>query len=233
MGYFQGNVARAINEHLGRRPAHFWQGHYDDQIIEGQRTFWKKYLYIIANAVKAGLVDRVSCWKGFCSFKAALDGKPIVAIGVNRTRHHNANRGNKKRTAREFEERFEFSLATPPGMEEMTQNERTREIRWMVQKAERYYSDRRNRKPALGMAKVLSISPLHLPETLARSPKRRFACDSRQREFERLEEYRRFIGAYKQVYADFISASLHGYGFHGEWPQGSLPPSGNQPVFLE
>jgi REP element-mobilizing transposase RayT len=233
MGYFQGNVARAINEHLGRSPAHFWQGHYDDQIIEGQRTFWKKYLYIIANTVKSGLVDRVARWEGFCSYKAALSGKPIVAVGVNRTRLHNANRGNKKREAKEFEERFEFSLATPPGMEEMTQKERAREIGRMVRKAERHYTDRRDRKPALGMENVLKVSSLHLPESLARSPKRRFACDSRQQEIERLKEYRQFIGAYKQVYAAFISSSLRGFRFHGEWPPGSLPPSASEPVFGE
>lgn len=233
MEYFQGNVAKAINRHLGRSPAHFWQGHYDDQIIEGPRTFWKKYLYIVANAVKSGLVDRVSQWKGFCSYRAALSGKPIVAVGVNRTRMHNASRGNKKREAREFEERFEFSLATPPGMEHLSQKERAREISKMVRKAERHYSDRRDRKPALGMKRVMEVSTLHKPQSLARAPKRRFACDSRQQEKERLEEYRAFIDAYKKTYAGFISASLKGFRFHGEWPQGSIPPSAKQPVFVE
>jgi len=232
MGYFQGNVAKEINEHLGRSPAHFWQGHYDDQLIEGERTFWKKYLYIVCNAVKSGLVKRVSMWRGFCSFKAALSGEPIVAVGVNRTRLHNATRGNKKRKAKEFEERFEFCLTPPPSMEGMTQKERAVEIDWMVQKAERHYTNRRARKPALGMKRVLEIPALHRPEPLARTPRRRFACDSRQREFERLEEYRRFIGAYKQAYAGFISASMRGRPFHAEWPHGSIPPSGNKPVRL-
>ncbi len=230
MGYFQGNVARAVNRHLGRTPAHFWQDHYDDQIIEGERTFWKKYLYIVCNAVKAGLVDRVFRWTGFCSFSAALSGESIVSVGVNRTRFHIANRGNKKREAREFEERFEFSLAIPPGMEAFTQEERAWEIGRMVRIEERQYAEHRKRKPALGMARVLTIPFLHRPKSPRRSPQRRFACDSRQRELERKDEYRLFVGLYREVYAGFISSSLRGFPFHGEWPTGSIPPSGREPV---
>ncbi len=230
MGYFQGNVAKAINKELGRGPAHFWQGHYDDQIIEGERTFWKKYLYVVTNTVKSGLVNRASQWTGFCSYEASLSNGPIIVSGVNRTRFHNANRGNKKRAKKEFVQRFEFSLAIPPGLEGFSPEDRAREIKNMVAQAEAHYVARRENKPALGMKKVLTISPLHRPEALSRSPRRRFACDNRQREWERLEEYRQFIGEYKRVFSGFRSASMRGLSFHGEWPTASFPPSCHTPI---
>ena len=106
MEYFQGNVARAINRAIGRGPAHFWQGHYDDQIVDGEKAFWNKYVYIMTNAVKSGLVKRVEDWAGVNSFKAAITGEPIRGAGLNRTRYHNANRGNKKRPKSDFMETY-------------------------------------------------------------------------------------------------------------------------------
>jgi REP element-mobilizing transposase RayT len=225
MGYFQGNVARALNGHLGRGPAHFWQGHYHDQIVDGPRMFWQKYLYVTTNPVKSGLVNKAAEWKGFCSFKASLSGKRIYAHGVDQTRLHHASRGKKKPNPGDFVERFEFELAIPPGFEEMSQPVRAREIGRMVRKAEKFRAAQRGNRPALGMDRVLRMSSQHRPKAPPRLPHRRFACDSKQREHERLEEYRQFIAAYKNTYAQFRSASLRGFVFRGQWPRGSFPPS--------
>ena len=76
MGFFEGNVATAINRAPGRGPAHFWQGHYDDQVVDGEKTFWNKYVHIMTNAVRSGLVKRVEDWAGVNSFKAAITENP-------------------------------------------------------------------------------------------------------------------------------------------------------------
>lgn len=232
MGYFQGNVARELNEHLGRKSAHFWQGHYHDEIVEGYRSFWTQYLYVTANAVKSGLVDRVSEWQGLCSLENAKSGEPVVAVGLNRTRYHNANRGKKKRSKKEFEERYEFRIATPPELRRMTDKERAGELGKMVHTAEIRYASRRDRRPTLGMSRVMKISSLYKPKEPASPVPRRFACDTKEREKERVEQYRGFIAAYKETYEGFRSASLLGRRFYGEWPRGSLPPSCARSVTL-
>ncbi|MCP4601105.1 MAG: hypothetical protein GY847_11375 [Proteobacteria bacterium] len=230
MEYFQGNVARAINRAIGRGPAHFWQGHYDDQLIDGEKTFWNKYVYIMTNAVKSGLVKRVEDWAGVNSFKAAVTGEPIRATGLNRTRYHNANRGNKKRPKSDFMETYEFHLTPPPMLEHLPEKEQRKEIYRMVKHAEVHYLSRRNAKPVLGMAKVLSFKPTHRPNLLERRPHGRFACDTVQREKELIEAYKSFIDEYKRTFSGFRRASLHGYPFHGEWPRGSFPPACHSPV---
>ena len=231
MEYFQGNVARAVNRALERGGAHFWQGHYDDQIVDGENAFWTKYLYITTNAVKAGLVRRTEHWRGFCSFDAAVSGKPIIAVGLNRTKFHAANRGGKRRSMSEFEERFEFSLATPPDLLNLSHKKRSEHLRELILQADKRCAANRSNEPALGMRKVLEIPWHHKPQApKRRRPTQRFACDTKEAEQARLEGYRDFIGEYKRVFGNFMSASQRGRPFHCEWPSGSFPPAGKEPI---
>ncbi|MCP4676488.1 MAG: hypothetical protein GY854_13435, partial [Deltaproteobacteria bacterium] len=78
--------------------------------------------------------------------------------------------------------------------------------------------------------KVLSFKPTHRPKQLKRRPRRRFACDTPEREKERKEAYKVFIAEYKRTFSGFRRTSLHGYSFHGEWPEGSFPPACHSPV---
>ena len=230
MGYFQGNLAKAINCELGRDPAHFWQGHYDDQIIDGKKSFWNKYVYIVTNAVKSGLVRRVEEWAGCNSFKAAVSGERIIGTGLNKTRYHNGNRGKLKRPKSMFTETFEFELTPPPMLEGLSPKEQQKEIYRMVKHSEVHYLSRRNRKPVLGMAKVMSFKPTHKAASPEPRHRRRFSCDSVDREQELLEEYRSFIYGYKLTFDGFRRSTQMGRRFHGEWPIGSYPPSCHYPV---
>ncbi len=231
LGYFESNVAKAINREIGRGPTHFWQGHYDDQIVSGEKVFWNKYLYILTNAVKAGLVRRTEDWKGLNSFRAALTGKPIKGKGLNKTNFHNATRGNKKRKKSDYKESFEFSITPPPRLEEMTPKERKKEIYRMVKHAEVHYLSRRDTNAVLGMAKVLSFKPSYRPPKLAKRAKRkRFACDTIAEEIEKLKAYRAFIWEYKKTFDGFRRAAYLRFPFHGEWPKGSFPPSCHFPI---
>ena len=225
MGYFEGNLARALNRLIGRSKAFVWQGHYDDQIIRGERTFWNKYVYVLTNAVKSGLVKRTEEWRGANSFRAALTGKPIIGKGLNRTRHHNASRGNKKPPKKKYIETHRFDLTPPPMLAEVSQKERSKEIYKMVKQAEVHYLSRRDRKPIVGMSTVLSYKPTHKPDSVSRRPRKRFDCDTVEEVVEMVEAYRGFIVEYKKAFSAFRRAAALGYPYHGEWPEGSYPPS--------
>jgi REP element-mobilizing transposase RayT len=230
MGYFEGNLAKAINVELGRGPAHFWQGHYDDQIVVGEKSFWNKYVYTVTNAVKSGLVRRVEEWAGCNSFKAAVRGDAIIGKGLDKTRYHNGNRGNIKRPKTKFIETYKFALTPPPMLEELSPEEQQKEIYRMVKHSEVHYLSRRDRKPVLGMANVLSINPTQRPENLERRPRRRFACDDAGKAIELIEKYRCFIHEYEVTFDGFRRSTEMGRRFHGEWPSGSYPPSCHYPV---
>jgi len=230
MGYFEGNLAKAINCELGRGRAHFWQGHYDDQIVVGEKSFWNKYVYTVTNAVKSGLVRRVEEWAGCNSFEAAVRGEKILGTGLNKTRYHNGNRGSIKREKFKFIETYEFELTAPPMLEGLPSKERQREVYRMVKSSEAHYLCRRDRKPVLGMAKVMLFNPLHKADRPDGRVRRRFACDSEEKEKELMEEYRYFIYEYKVTFDGFRRSSGKRRRFHGEWPAGSYPPSCHYPV---
>jgi len=115
-------------------------------------------------------------------------------------------------------------------LEPLSEKEQRKEIYRMVKHAEVHYLSRRDAKPILGMAKVLSFKPTHRPGQLVRRPRKRFACDTLRRERELIEAYKGFIGEYKRTFSGFRRASLQGYVFHGEWPVGSFPPACHSPV---
>jgi len=227
MWFFEGNVAKAINEHLGRTGAHFWQGHYDDQIIEGERTFWKKYFYVLANAVKSGLVNSTKEWIGWNSLSMALTEKEFSITGLNKTRFHNSTRGNnkKKKTDKEFQDTFTFKLAIPPMLEDKTKKERRKIIKSMLKQAEKYYiSSRKNKRP-LGVKKVLQQVYTEKPKRPSKRPKKRFACDTKKDEIMFMKIYREFVHAYKTAYVSYRSGALFRYANLCNWPSGCYPPS--------
>jgi REP-associated tyrosine transposase len=231
LGYFLGNVGKAVNRSLDRGPAHFWQqGHYNDQIIDGEKSFWNKYVYITTNAVKSGLVKRTEDWTGFNSFKAAVKNEKILGIGLDRTAYQNANRGNIKREKTKFIDTYEFELSPPPMLAHLTEDEQRKSIYQMVKHAEVHYLSRRDAKRVLGMAQVMTFSPLHSPGKIERRRKRRFVCDEIEEEKRREGEYRDFIGEYKRTFGGFRQSAIRGTPFLGEWPVGSYPPACHEPI---
>ncbi len=87
MGYFQGNVAKAINVALGRK-GDFWSREYDDVLVDNEYedAFLDRYAYIVCNSVKAGLTDKAEDWIGWNSINAALTGETFSFTGENKTK---------------------------------------------------------------------------------------------------------------------------------------------------
>ena len=103
LGYFQGNLARAINKELGRH-GKFFSREYDDVIVSGEREFLNRYVYILCNAVKAGLVERAEQWPGWSSLQGAMQGAPYRFELLNATKYYKAKRFGKKVDRAEFVE---------------------------------------------------------------------------------------------------------------------------------
>lgn len=118
MSYFQGNLAREINRHIGRK-GKFWSREYHDLILDtdpiietvgSADVFWDRYCYTTLNAVKSGLVDTGSQWGGVSSLSHAFDNSPVVGTGLNRTAYGEKKRHNKNVNKEDFMETFSFAL---------------------------------------------------------------------------------------------------------------------------
>ncbi len=233
MGYFQANVARAINRRLGRKGT-FWQGHYDDKIVDGKNTFWEKYTYVTCNAVKAGLVDTAAEWIGWSSLDKSLQGGEFSFTAINRHRYNKACQNRKKKPdAKQFEETYAFSLTPPLGQEEKSIAEQAAHIRPLLSDQETKSRVLRGEKLPLGIEFIRTQNPTDRPRNPSRSPKKRFACKDKARLKERLAEYRDFIGSFRAAFDQMQKATRERKRFHSEWPVGSYPPGERHPVVIE
>jgi putative transposase len=229
MCYFQANVAKAINKELGRK-GRFWSREYDDVIVDGDDAFLDRYAYVVANAVKAGLVNRADEWTGWNSLGGALGNGEYCFEMLNRTKLHNATRRGQKVDPTRFTEEWSFELSVPPMLAEKTETERRRFIRQLVTGTENMFHEQRNNKPPLGVENILRQRPTDRPKTVSFRPRIKFFCLDAEHRHALIDAYRTFVGAYKGTLHVFRNAAYNGRRPVVEWPEGSYPPSCFYPV---
>jgi len=229
MWYFQGNVAKAINKELGRS-GRFWSREYDDVVVDGDNEFIDRYAYTIANAVKAGLVDKSDEWPGWSSLSGALlDGKYCFEM-LNKTKLHNATRRGQKVDPSKFIERWEFELTIPPLLKDKTDAERKRYIKELMKAAEAHYRALRGNKPPLGVKNIFRQQPFDRPLNPSFRPRIKVYCFDEERQNEWLDGYRNFVGGYRGIFDVYRKAASKRRRPTVEWPVGSYPPSCWYPV---
>ena len=229
MWYFQSNVARAINDELGRK-GRFFAREYDDVIVPGDPELIDRYAYIICNAVKAGLVDKSEQWPGWSSLAGALgDGKYRFEM-LNRTKLHNATRRGQQVDKSKFVEVWELQLSVPPILADMSAAKRKAYIEKLKESAEAVYRANRGNKPALGVKKIMAQRPLDRPRNPSFRPRTKVYCHDRAERERWLDGYRRFIGSYREVFDVYRKAAYRKNRPTVSWPEGSYPPSCWYPV---
>lgn len=229
LGYFQGNLARAVNKELGRH-GKFFSREYDDVIVSGEKEFLNRYVYILCNAVKAGLVERAEQWMGWSSLQAAIDGTAYRFELLNATKYYKARRFGKKANRADFVETWEFELTAPPMWEGKSAKQRARHIEELVGAAQRQYAIERQGKPVLGIKGIKRQKPTDRPKSPARKPRIKFMCFDKAELGELLDGYRQFVGGYREIMGAFHKAAQDRRRPPVEWPVGSYPPSCIRPI---
>lgn len=232
MCYFQANVAKEINRELGRKGS-FWAREYDDMIVDGDNAFWNRYAYTLANAVKAGLVDKSDQWIGWSSLAGVrADGMYNFKM-LNRTKLHNASRRGQKVDKSQFIETWSFALTTPPTLAGKDDDEKRRHINLLLESAEAEYRALRSNKQPLGVKNVLRQRPTERPMNPSFRPRIKvFSLDPDRRE-ELLESYRTFVGIYREIFDGYRNAAAEGCRPTVDWPPGSYPPSCCSPTWYK
>jgi REP element-mobilizing transposase RayT len=135
LGYFQGNLAKAVNKSLGRR-GKFWGREYDDMIFGTDEDYLNRYAYTLCNAVKAGLVDEAREWRGVSSLELAQSGKALTVRVLNKTKLHNATRRGQKVKMEKYYETHTLELAVPPMWAGLTRGRRAKKLAELLQSGE-------------------------------------------------------------------------------------------------
>lgn len=232
MCYFQANVAKAINEELGRK-GRFWVHEYDDVIVEGDAALLDRYAYTVGNAVKAGLVNTSAEWIGWSSFAGAVsDGKYCFEM-LDRTKLHSATRRKQKVEVSKFIDKWEFALTPPPFLDGKTRAETKWFIENLMESAEAEFRSRRGNKPPLGVKNILKQRPTDRPQDPSFRPRIKVFCLDPDKRDQWLDGYRTFVGGYREIFDAYRKASYKRRRADAEWPQGSYPPSCRYPIGAE
>jgi len=184
--YLDAFVARAGNALLGRRD-HFWEGRgYSAVALGGPDDVVAKVAYVLANPVKAGLVNAGHLWPGLWSRPADFG----TSLRVRRPAHFFDRNGQQP----EWEE---LELVVPKGFRS------TRDFRERVQAelSRQEQAAREERTAFLGAAKVLRQDPASRPKALEPlgGLRPRVAARDRWRRIELLQRLRSFLDDYAEA----------------------------------
>jgi len=244
MGYFTGNLAKAVNRVIGRKGT-FWAREYDDVIVDGENEFWNRYVYTVCNPVKSGLVKSPDRWGGVSSYSHCLNDTSIVGIGFNQTTLGNAARFGRKVDRKEHEETWVFELAIPPMLEGKTQTQRRNFLDHLLCVGAEDMRCRREGATFLGMSAVLAQSPFDRPGKPAARPRFKFMsfCKVRLKELD--EIYRTFVARYRESRQQLITYAMKTMKRGGTrraiamhhakaptiwWPSGCFLPTVHRPL---
>lgn len=231
MWFFQLNLAKAVNRELGRR-GHFFSREYDAAPVLTNEDFEDRYVYILTNAVKAGLVDRAATGPFFSSLEMARDEKSRTFEWEDLTKKHNKSRRGQKVADADITKTYTLSLTVPPMWRDWSKTKRRRRIESLVRANEaRYGRERRAEgRSVLGMRRILSQSPFMRPKNPSNSPRVRVFCRNKEIEEEYLEGAKVIVGLYREAFDGFRKAVRRGRRAFVEWPQWTYPPSSMVPV---
>ena len=238
MGYFQGNLARAINDEIGRGGS-FWYREYDDVIVDGEEEFWNRYAYTVLNPVKSGLVATAGQWRGLSSLGFALENKPLKITGINRTKYNDAMRFGKRANPKDYEETYSFKVSTPPMLQGKTRARQNSFITELLKGAAQKYKKDRLYKPALGMRRVMKQRFTNRPKSPSQRPRFKFFCMDRERLKELKGSYNGFVARYRECMAMLFDRAQQttrpnrrapSYRNPIPWPPGCFPPTCHVPV---
>jgi putative transposase len=193
--------AKHQNARFGRWE-NFWASEQTSVVqLVGPEDVLAKAAYAVSNPVKDNLVETASDWVGASSWPAHLDDRPLVAF---RPRHYFRADGP-------MPEEIAFSLAQPPGFEQLGQAAFAELLQAKVRHVESLAAQRRAQTgtAVLGMRAVLEQRVGDRPK--AREPRRRLsprvACRNVWRRIEALMRNRQFLVAYRAA-RDLLAAGV-------------------------
>jgi REP element-mobilizing transposase RayT len=207
--YLDSLVARAMNCALGRWESFWDPDSYSAVQLEGDASVLEKIVYVLANPVAAGLVQRARDWPGLWSDPGRMGGAPV---SIPRPREFFRAEGPTPAVAElrlHRPARFENDAAFVESVE--------RALREAEERAAAECA--RSGRPFLGRARVLAQKPHARPATgePRRDPSPRVACRSKWKRIESLLRRAEFESAYREALAAWRAGARDAVFPFGTW----------------
>jgi hypothetical protein len=163
---FNSLTAIGINKYYNREGALFSSRNRSTEVVDDM-SLEQQLFYAVTNVVKDGLVDRVSHWKGFSSYKQLATGDVENFYYIDWTAWHKAGGKKSKKKPEAFMKTVSVKLSPLPAWEHMPEHKRQAHFRREVRKLEQHFREQRacEGKTAMGKRKLEKIDPRDKPKT--------------------------------------------------------------------
>jgi REP element-mobilizing transposase RayT len=188
----------------------------DDESLE------KRLKYVLAHGCKEGLVRRPVDWPGVNSVVALTEGVQMKGVWFDRTAEFEARRKKQAIGRYEFSTEFEVQLAPLPCWAELSEDERCKRAKKMIDEIEQETRKQLEREGCgvLGVKMVLGQSPRETPLQVKRSPAP--ACHAKDGPTRRM--YRAMYRGFADLYLR-ASEKLRKGDRTARFPEHCFPPS--------
>ena len=201
VGYVQSKLAKELGR-MHRWHEKFWGRRYHSASLadsDSERVQQARFLYILQNGCKEGLVGSPLDWPGVSTAAALHDGRDqLVGLWYDRTREHHARRRGEKTPPPSAET---VRLSPLPFMRGWSRDERRQYVRNAVRDVveQSRHRNRKNRTKPLGASNIRRQHPHERPATFTPSPAPLFHTATRE-EFWRMRRAREEkVAAYRRA----------------------------------
>jgi putative transposase len=222
MGYFKSKLAREVGRLYGWKEKVFGR-RYQGIVVSGEeRAQIGRLKYVLANAVKENLVERLAEWPGAHAVQALLTGEPLEGTWFDRKGEYLASRRRKGLNSQELATPETLTLDPLPCWQELSPEKRRQRIAQLVREIEAEAAAERKStgNPALGRAAVLAQDPHDHPEHPKKSPAPLIHAASKAVRLEFREAYSLFVAAYREAVEKLRKGDLA-----APFPSGCFPPA--------
>jgi REP element-mobilizing transposase RayT len=222
MRYFQSKFAREVNRLTGWRGPVFDRRYEMTVVTDEDAAQIERLRYVLSQAVKANLVERVCQWPGVHSAGALIDGTPLTGHWFDRTQEFLACLRHEDIGRMRFAAVETVTLCPIPCWAHLSPELYRARIASLVEDIETDAARERERSGAVvvGVKAILSRDPLYRPSTLARSPAPRVHAATRAARKAFYEIYTAFVSAFREA-----SERLRRGDRNAPFPTGSFPPA--------
>lgn len=223
MQSFGGNAAREINR-LRDWSGTFWDGRYTSICVTTEeRAQVARLEYLLSQAVKEGLVARISDWPGIHFGKTLLEGRSLLAgVWIDRTKLYRARQKGKTLEPSEYLIELTVELRQLPCWSHLSWGEYLRRVEEIVERIEARAAAERaaDGTEVLGPAAILAQDPHHRPGRVERRPAPLVHAATKDARKLWREAFGAFLAAYREA-----SRRLQKGETEVTFPPGCFPPA--------
>ena len=218
---FNSLTAVGLNKLYGREGALYSSRNRSKEAVDDM-SLEQQLFYAVTNIAKDGLVEKVSHWKGFSSYKQLATGELERFHYVDWTAWHRAGGPRSKKKPEAFLKTVTVNLCPLPAWEHMPTHKRQAFFRREVRRLEQEFQEQRTKEGrfAMGKRKLEKLDPRERPKTPSKHT-RAPICHASSK--EAAQEYKESLRNFLEQY--WYASGMWRRGFNDvEFPKGSYRP---------